>query len=183
MSGIRIRPVAAADAAALLRFELEHRAWFERWVQARDPAFYSADGVAAAIAAAESAWAAGQAHQYLIVDGDRIVGRVNLTHVRRAHFQCADLGYRIGEHDGRRGVASRAVALCLEQAFGEHGLMRIEAVARPENAGSIRVLERNGFRQFGHSRRSFELGGEWFDRLLFERHAPATSPNAACRAG
>ena len=170
MSGLAIRPVAASDAAALLRFELAHRAYFERWVNARDPKFYSEDGVAAAIAAAEAAWASDQAFQYLVVEDGRIVGRVNLTAVRRAHYHCADLGYRIGEQDGGRGVASRAVALCLEQAFGEHGLLRIEAVARPENAGSIRVLERNGFRQFGHSRRSFELGGEWFDRLLFERH-------------
>jgi len=162
--------VAAADAAALLRFELEHRAYFERWVNARDPAFYSAGGVAAAIAAAEDAWADGCAFQYLIVEGERIVGRVNLTAVRRAHYECADLGYRIGERDGGRGVASRAVALCLEQAFGTHGLRRIEAIARPQNLGSIRVLERNGFRQFGHSRRSFELGGQWHDRLHFERH-------------
>lgn len=170
VDGLRIRPVAAADAAALLRFELEHRSYFERWVNARDPAFYSAAGVAAAIAAAESARAAGHAFQYLVVEGDRIVGRVNLTAVRRAHYQCADLGYRIGEHDGGRGIASRAVALCLEQGFGPHGLRRIEANARPENPGSIRVLERNGFRRFGHSRRSFELGGQWFDRLHFERH-------------
>jgi len=176
LSSVHIRPVAAADAAALLRFELENRAYFERWVQARDPAFYSAAGVAAAVAAAESAWAAAQAYQYLVVDGERIVGRVNLTHIRRAHFECADLGYRIGEHDGGRGIASRAVALCLEQAFGEHGLLRIEAVARPENAGSIRVLQRNGFHQFGHSRRSFELGGQWFDRLLFERHRDEPAP-------
>ena len=173
MDAIRIRPVAAADAAALLRFELEHRAYFERWVQARTPAFYGADGVAAAIAAAEAAWAAGQAYQYLVVEGARIVGRVNLTNVKRAHFECAELGYRIGEHDGGRGIASRAVALCLEQAFGAHGLQRIEATARPVNQGSIRVLERNGFVQFGQSRRSFELGGEWFDRLLFERHRDA----------
>ena len=170
MSSLHIRPVAAADAAALLRFELEHRAYFERWVQAREPAFYSPDGVAAAIAAAETAWAAGQAFQYLVLEAQRIVGRVNLTHIRRTHFHCADLGYRIGEHDGGRGIASRAVALCLERAFGEHGLLRIEATARPVNLGSIRVLERNGFRQFGHSRRSVQLGGEWFDRLLFERH-------------
>ena len=170
MSGIRIRPVVAGDAAALLRFELEHRAWFERWVNAREPSFYSADGVAAAIAAAEAARAAGQAFQYLVVEDARIVGRVNLSAVRRAHYHCADLGYRIGEHDGGRGIASRAVALCLEQAFGRHGLRRIEANARPENAGSIRVLERNGFRQFGHSRRSFELGGRWYDRLHFEWH-------------
>ena len=170
MEELRIRPVAASDAAALLRFELEHRAYFERWVNARDPAFYSAQGVASAIDAAESARANDQAFQYLVVEGERIVGRVNLTNVRRTHFQSADLGYRIGEHDGGRGIASRAVALCLEQAFLAHDLQRIEATARPENRGSVRVLERNGFRQFGHSRRSFELGGTWFDRLLFERH-------------
>jgi len=170
LSGVAIRPVAAADAPALLAFELTHRAYFESWVNARDPGFYSEQGVAAAIAAAQAAWTADQAFQYLIVEDGRIVGRVNLTAVRRAHFHCADLGYRIGENDGGRGVASRAVALCLEQAFGTHGLGRIEAIARPENKGSIRVLERNGFRQFGRSRRSFELGGQWFDRLLFERH-------------
>ena len=170
MSGIAIRPVVAADASALLRFELEHRAYFERWVNARDPSYYCELGVFAAIAGAEAARANGQAFQYLIVDDGRIVGRVNLTAVRRAHYQSAELGYRIGEHDGGRGVASRAVALCLAEAFGPLGLGRIEAVARPVNQGSIRVLERNGFVQFGHSRRSFELGGEWFDRLLFERH-------------
>jgi len=170
LSGVAIRRVTAADVPALLSFELTHRAYFESWINARDPGFYSEQGVAAAIAAAEAAWAADQAFQYLIVEDGRLVGRVNLTAVRRAHFHCADLGYRIGEHDGGRGVASRAVALCLEQAFGTHGLGRIEAIARPENKGSIRVLERNGFRQFGRSRRSFELGGQWFDRLLFERH-------------
>jgi ribosomal-protein-alanine N-acetyltransferase len=175
LATLRIRPVAAGDAVALLRFEREHRTWFERWINARDPKFYSEQGVAAAIVAAEAARASDQAFQYLVIEDERIVGRVNLTSVRRAHFQCADLGYRVGEHDGGRGVASQAVALCLAEAFGTHGLARIEAVARPENKGSVRVLERNGFRQFGHSRRSFELGGQWFDRLLFERHRDASA--------
>jgi ribosomal-protein-alanine N-acetyltransferase len=173
---LRIRPVARGDAAALLRFELEHRAFFERWINTRDPSFYSAHGVDAAIGAAEAARANDQAFQYLVVEDERIVGRVNLTSVRRTHFQCADLGYRIGEHDGGRGLASQAVALCLAEAFGPLGLVRVEAVARPENRGSVRVLERNGFRQFGHSRRSFELGGQWFDRLLFERHRDLPTP-------
>ena len=179
MSELAIRPVVAADAAALLRFELEHRAYFESWVNARDPKFYCEQGVADAIAAAEAARAAGTAFQYLIVEDERIVGRVNLTAIKRLHYHCAELGYRIGEHDGGRGIASRAVALCLDEAFGRHELRRIEAVARPVNKGSIRVLERNGFRQFGHSRASFELGGQWFDRLLFERHRD----DAAAKAG
>ncbi len=170
MRTLQLRRVAESDAAALLRFELEHRAYFDRWVNARDPRFYSAQGVRTAIGAADIAWANDQAFQYLILDDERIVGRVNLTAVKRTHFNCADLGYRVGEHDGGRGVASQAVALCLAEAFGTHGLWRVEAVARPENRGSVRVLERNGFQQFGHSRRSFELHGQWFDRLHFERH-------------
>jgi ribosomal-protein-alanine N-acetyltransferase len=170
LSTLHLRRVAESDVAALLRFELEHRAYFERWVNARDPRFYSEQGVRAAIDAADVAWANDQAFQYLILDDERIVGRVNLTAIKRAHFNCADLGYRVGEHDGGRGVASQAVALCLAEAFGTHALWRVEAMARPENHASVRVLERNGFRQFGHSRRSFQLHGQWFDRLHFERH-------------
>ena len=32
--------------------------------------------------------------------------------------------------------------------------------------------------RFGHSRRSFLLGGQWFDRLLFERHRDAIRTRA-----
>jgi ribosomal-protein-alanine N-acetyltransferase len=173
VSAVRIRALSADDAGALLRFELEHRAFFERRITARDPSFYSEQGVRAAIAAAGEAWARDEAFQYLVLEDRRLVGRVNLSQVRRAHFHGAELGYRIGEHDNGRGIASRAVALCLAQAFGVHGLWRVQADARVDNAGSVRVLERNGFTQYGHSRRSFELAGTWHDRLHFERHRDA----------
>jgi ribosomal-protein-alanine N-acetyltransferase len=172
---LHIRRPIADDAPALLAFELANRDYFEARINARPAAFYSEDGVRAAIAEADAAWAGDRAFQYLVIDAGRIVGRVNLTAVRRPHFNSAELGYRVGADEGGRGVASRAVALCLEQAFGAHGLGRIEAIARPENLGSVRVLERNGFVAFGRSRRSFELHGEWFDRVLFERHRDAVS--------
>jgi ribosomal-protein-alanine N-acetyltransferase len=175
LSGLCIRRPVADDADELLRFERINRAYFEARINARDPDFYSEQGVHAALAEAESAWDSGRAFQYLVFDDGRLVGRVNLTAVRRAHFHCAELGYRIAEGESGRGLASRAVALCLAQAFGAHGLWRVEAVARPENLGSIRVLERNGFSAFGRSRRSFELNGQWFDRLYFERHRADTS--------
>jgi len=72
-----------------------------------------------------------------------------------------------------RGHASEAVRLVLAKAFGELGLARVEAQARVGNEGSIKVLLRNGFREFGRSRRSFLLDGVWHDRLHFERHADA----------
>lgn len=100
-----------------------------------------------------------------------LVGRANLTRVRRAHFHSAELGYRIALAAGGRGYASLAVARLLDKAFTELKLQRIEATARPENIGSCKVLDRNGFRQFGRSTRSFELGGSWYDLNHYERRA------------
>ena len=99
------------------------------------------------------------------------MGRVNLVGVRRKHFHCADLGYRIAESAAGRGHASEAVRQVLAKAFDELGLLRLTAQARVSNEGSIKVLQRNGFHPFGRSTRSFELGGVWHDCLHFERHA------------
>jgi ribosomal-protein-alanine N-acetyltransferase len=61
----------------------------------------------------------------------------------------------------------------VDLAFTEHRLHRLEATSRPENLGSIKVLQRNGFEQFGRARRSFQLLGKWYDLLCFERHTDA----------
>ena len=170
MTPLAIRPPTLADAPALLAFELENRAYFEHWIHPRDPGYYSEAGVCDAIDQADAARRDDQGYQFLAVEGERIVGRVNLSHVQRARFDCADLGYRVGERDAGRGVAGRAVTLCLREAFGPLGFWRIQATARPENRASTRVLERSGFAAFGHSRRSVQLHGQWFDLLHFERH-------------
>ena len=109
-------------------------------------------------------------YQYLLKAGDDIVGRINLTGVQRVAFNKASLGYRIGEAYAGQGVASRAVALLLEEAYGKLDFWRIEANSRPENAASVRVLERNGFTQCGRTTRSMYHQGAWYDQLLFERH-------------
>ena len=169
---IVIRPPAPDDASSLLAFELENRAWFERWVQSRDPAFYALEGIRAAIERAAQARRADSGYQYLVFGTDgRIVGGVNLRDVRRGHYRSAELGYHVGEREIGRGFASAAVALCLGEAFGALDLWRVEAAVRPINRASIRVLERNGFAAWGRSTRSIEFDGDWFDQLHFERHA------------
>lgn len=159
---------------SLLAFEQENRVFFESTINARPASYYSVDGVSEAVGRAMADAADDLGYQYLILDGaGQIVGRVNLGSVRRAHFHSAVLGYRIGEAACGKGYAREAVRQLLGIAFGRLGLARIEADCRSENAGSVRVLLRNGFTQFGHSRRSFELHGAWYDRLHFECHAPA----------
>lgn len=174
MDTIALVPPSHADLDALLAFELENRAFFEARINARPPAYYSPEGLASAIGTAINDAARDRGYQFLVKSaaGD-LLGRVNLSGIRRAHFHSGMLGYRIGQSAGGRGIASEAVRQVLEIAFGRLGLKRIEADASVENAGSMRVLERNGFVQYGRSRRSFELQGTWYDRLHFERHADA----------
>jgi ribosomal-protein-alanine N-acetyltransferase len=167
-----LAPPCATDSAALLDFELNNRAFFESHINARPPSYYSEEGVAQAIEAAVADAAQDRGYQFLVkTESGDLVGRVNLSAVKRQHFHSAVLGYRMAQNAAGKGVASEAVRQVVDTAFGALGLLRIEADARVENVGSVRVLLRNGFSQYGHSRRSFELAGLWYDRLHFERHA------------
>ncbi len=170
-TALELRLVAQDDAPELLAFENRNRTFFESWVNARPAEFYSEAGVALAIAHAQKMAAQDQAYQYLVRDASGLIGRVNLTQVKREHYQAATLGYRVGQEMNGKGYAKAMVAAALQRAFGEHHLARIEATARPENLASAHVLRANGFTQFGHSKRCFTLHGVCYDLLYFEAHA------------
>ncbi len=171
---LSLQPPASEDMRELLEFETRNRAYFESTINARPSDYYSEHGVARAISLAAEEASAGTGFQYLVREASgALVGRVNLGRIRGAHFHSAELGYRIGREAAGRGYATEAVRLVLGKAHGEHGLIRIEATARPENAASVKVLGRNGFVQYGRSSRSFELDGVWYDLLHFERRTDA----------
>jgi ribosomal-protein-alanine N-acetyltransferase len=157
----------------LLAFELENRAFFESHINARPAGYYRRPAFRPR-STRPCVKRRRQGLQYLLRDAvGQLVGRVNLTRVRRAHFHSAELGYRVAQSAGSQGYASEAVRRVVAMAFGELKLQRIEATARPENLGSQRVLARNGFTPFGRSTRSFELSGAWYDLNHYELRSPA----------
>ena len=166
---LQLLPPSSADLPALLAFELDNRAYFERWVTARAPSYYHQEAIAAAIEQAQRERQQDLVYQYLAKLDGQIIGRVNLTAVTRPYFNKATLGYRIGERFGGRGYATRVVALLLEEAFGTLELWRVEATARPQNLASIAVMQRNGFHQYGHSEKAMRFQDAWSDLLYFER--------------
>lgn len=175
MTTLLLTPPTFADADDLLAFELRNREFFESYINARPAGYYSPEGVRTAIAAAAAEARADTAFQYLVRDETaQLVGRVNLSRVKRVHFHSAEIGYRIAEAVTGRGIAVEAVRQVVALAFSEHRLHRLEATSRPENTGSVKVLARNGFEVFGRAKRSFQLQGAWYDLLYFERHADAS---------
>ena len=100
---------------------------------------------------------------HVILDEDRIIGRVTLSNIVRGPFQSCNLGYWIGRAENGRGHATRAVADLTVLAFSELDLHRIEAGTLSHNIASQRVLERNAFERFGLARRYLRIAWHWQD--------------------
>ncbi len=83
----------------------------------------------------------------------------------------ASLGYWMGAPFAGRGVMSNAVRQVCGLAFGSLALRRIEAACLPENAASVRLLEKTGFRREGLAREYLAIDGVWRDHLLFAKLA------------
>ena len=66
--------------------------------------------------------------------------------VKRATLDHADLGYALLPEFCGMGYAVEAAAAVLAHGHGKVGLQRILAITSPDNAGSIRVLDKLGFR-------------------------------------
>lgn len=96
------------------------------------------------------------------------IGLVVLSHIS-PNFRTAMLWYVLGDKSaGGRGYTTQAVRRMLDLGFGERSLHVIYAWTVEANGPSIRVLERNGFRLMGRQRQCHMVGGQWFDRLLFD---------------
>lgn len=100
-------------------------------------------------------------------DGGEILGGLTLGQVRRGVTQSGTIGYWMGEPHAGRGLMTEAVGLLAGWAFASLGLHRIEAACLPENAPSIRLLEKVGFTLEGRARSYLCIAGHWRDHLLW----------------
>ncbi|MGH3859803.1 GNAT family N-acetyltransferase [Actinokineospora sp.] len=102
----------------------------------------------------------------ITVDG-RFAGQITVGNVIRGSLCSAWVGYWVDSEVVGGGVATASVALVVDHCFASAGLHRIEATVRPENAASLRVLAKLGFREEGLFRRYLDVAGDWRDHLCF----------------
>ena len=119
-------------------------------------------------------WDAGHLRQPRLAarGGGEILGWAALSPVskRRAYAGVAEVSVYVGGGGRGRGVG-RAL---LEALVGESetcGIWTLQAGVFPENAASVRLHLRCGFREVGRRERIGRLHGVWRDTLLFERRS------------
>ena len=113
--------------------------------------------------------AADRSYPFLVFrdDDETLIGGVTLANVRRGIVQAGTIGYWVGQPYAHHGYMTAALRTLLPTLFGELNLHRVEAACIPNNAASIRVLEKCGFTREGLARRYLCINGVWQDHLLF----------------
>lgn len=81
----------------------------------------------------------------------------------------AEIGYWLGEPFWGRGVVTQVVRVLTGQAFARPDVMRVFAPVHAGNAGSMRVLEKNGFFREAELRQSAIKDGRVIDRVQWAR--------------
>lgn len=100
---------------------------------------------------------------YILILENNIIGVYNLSEIVRGFFQNAYLGFYVAKDYDGKGWMSQGLKLLLHKAFAELELHRIEANIQPQNAPSIALVKKNGFRLEGFSQRYLKINNIWCD--------------------
>ena len=122
-------------------------------------------------------WDAGHLADCRLVvrEGPEIAGWAALSPVSRRYVYrgVAEVSIYIAARSRGRGIGRELLAELI-RASEEAGIWTLQAGIFPENAASVRLHQRCGFRIAGTRERLGELHGVWRDVLLLERRSSVT---------
>lgn len=142
-----------------------------RWL-ADVPFPYGHDDAAAWIAQATRRWSEGGEYQFVMAraEDERLIGHIGLR--GDPGGEVAEFGYWLGQAYWGAGYAVEAGAAILAFGFEELDLRRILATCLPDNARSLAVLRRLGFRTIGQRRQHFVTRGHSCEAPLLAVERP-----------
>lgn len=88
----------------------------------------------------------------------------------------AELGYVLDRNAWGNGYAAEAAEALLAWAGAHRGITRVVATCRPENTGSVRVLEKIGMQQVDYLYEHKRIDGKARDSLVFSGLLPVGQP-------
>lgn len=107
----------------------------------------------------------------------QLVGSLTIFGIVGGSARWGMAGYWVAESFAGRGIAPTALALAADYMFGPvMGLHRLEVAIRPENAKSIRVVEKLGMRNEGLRPAFMHVNGAWRDHFVYVLHADEVGP-------
>ncbi len=131
------------DKKALFDFEVKNREWFTKFIPDRPITYFTFDSFSKIIDELIQEIEESICFLYVIYDGDKIVGRVNISKVIGT---TSEIGYRIDKDYLGKGLASGSLIQLIDRARIEHQLTKLTAHTTSDNIASQKVLEKCGFK-------------------------------------
>jgi ribosomal-protein-alanine N-acetyltransferase len=180
---VRLRPIRRADEAEWNAVRDRNAEWLRPWDSTRPPesdegprtfAQMAADFTRAAREGTMLPWVIG----YRTAPGasEVLAGQMTISGIARGSARWAMAGYWVDQAWAGRGLAPISLALAADHLFFTLRLHRLEVAIRPENAKSLRVVEKLGLRYEGERARYLHVDGDWRDHLMFAIHADEVGP-------
>jgi ribosomal-protein-alanine N-acetyltransferase len=163
---VTIRPIRLRDTRSLERELVDNRGWLRKW-EATNPHGPLSFDVRGSIRSLQANARAGLGLPYVIEYNGELAGQLNVSSISYGSLSSATIGYWVGERFAGHNVTPTAVAMATDHCFFGLGLHRMEICIRPENAPSLRVVEKLGFRYEGLRRRYIHINGDWRDHFCF----------------
>ncbi len=161
-----IRPIRLRDARALERELISNRPWLRQWEATLPNAPLSVD-VRSSVRNLQANSRAGLGLPFVLEWDGEFAGQLNVSSITWGSLSSATIGYWVSERFAGRNITPTGVALATDHCFFSLGLHRMEICIRPENAPSLRVVEKLGFRYEGLRRRYIHINGDWRDHFCF----------------
>ncbi|KRE98412.1 alanine acetyltransferase [Paenibacillus sp. Soil766] len=166
---VYIRFLDVNDTEDLLNLMLRNRQLFEGVCPKRNESFYTKEVQELGIESCLKHRQEDKRYAFGIFlnETGQLIGDISLFEVQRGPHQKCILGYSMDQAHNGKGYMTEAIHLIMKFAFEEVGLLRVEASVMPRNVGSMRVLEKAGFRQEGLARKLLEINGVREDHMMF----------------
>ena len=163
---VRLRLVRMKDVKSLEKALLGNRSWLRPW-EATNPHAPNSFDIRGMVRSLLRAVDDHTGLPFVIEYGDQIVGQINVANILHGSVSSAVIGYWVVPEVAGKGITPTAVALVSDYLYNVVGLHRIEIDIRPENAASVRVVQKLGFRYEGLKQRYIHINGAWRDHFIF----------------
>lgn len=99
-------------------------------------------------------------------DNPKLIGIIGHYRIKPEHYR-AEIGYMLLPEYQGKGIISEAVKEAVKYGFNVMNLHSIEAIIAPDNYGSAKVLEKNGFVKEAHLRENEFYEGRFLDTVIY----------------
>lgn len=100
----------------------------------------------------------------ILLENEKLIGDLGIHFIGDMQ---AEIGCTLDKRFHSQGYATEALKSVIDYLFNDLKKHRITSSLDPRNTGSLKLIERLGFRKEGHFIESYYHDGEWLDDLVY----------------